>query len=104
MTLPISVAPAATFDIADGTTAYEATRSGLGREFLHELRRARFQIERFPAGSQQVLPGVWRCLIRRFPFGVFYRTLPDRIEIVAVLPTQADPFRLTVRAELARSQ
>ncbi|MCC6358751.1 MAG: type II toxin-antitoxin system RelE/ParE family toxin [Phycisphaerales bacterium] len=104
MTLHVSVAPAAAFDIADATTAYEATRPGLGREFLHELRRARVQIERFPAGSQQVLPGVRRCLIRRFPFGVFYRPLPDRIEIVAVLPTQADPFRLAVRAEAARSQ
>lgn len=98
MILPIVVAPAAAFDIADATTAYEATRPGLGREFLHELSRTRHQIERFPAGSQQVLPGIRRCLVRRFPFGVIYRYLPDRIEIVAVLPTQADPARMVLRA------
>lgn len=101
MTLPVVVAPAAAFDIADATTAYEATRPGLGREFLDELRRARLQIERFPAGSQQVLPGARRCLIRRFPFGVIYRILTDRIEIVAILPTQADPVQMAVRAEIA---
>ena len=100
MTLPVVISPAAAFDIADATTAYEATRPGLGREFLHELRRARLQIGRFPAGCQQVLPDVRRCLIHRFPFGVTYRCMPDRIEILAVLPTQADPLRVTIRAKV----
>lgn len=98
MTLPVVLSPAAAFDIADAATSYEATRIGLGREFLTELRRARLQIERFPAGCQHVMPGVRRCLMHRFPFGVIYRSRPDRIEILAVLPTQADPLRLTVRA------
>jgi len=101
MILPVVVAPSAAFDIADATTAYEATRTGLGREFLHELRRARHQMERFPAGCQQVLPDIRRCLIRRFPFGVIYRSLPDRIEILALLPTQADPARMVLRAGVA---
>jgi plasmid stabilization system protein ParE len=98
MTLPVVISPAAAFDIADAATAYEATRPGLGRKFLREVRLARLQIARFPAGCQQVLPGVRRCLIHRFPFGVTYRCTPDRIEILAVLPTQADPLRVTIRA------
>lgn len=101
MTLLVVVSPAAAFEIADATTAYEATRPGLGRDFLHELSRARVQIERFPAGCQQVLPGIRRCLIHRFPFGVIYRCLPDRIEVLAVLPTQADPMRVSIRAATA---
>lgn len=97
MILPVVLSPAAAFDIADAATAYEATQAGLGRAFLNELRRARVHIERFPAGCQQVLPGVRRCLVRRFPFGIIYRCQADRIEILAVLPTQADPLRVTIR-------
>lgn len=98
--LPVVISLAAAFDIADATTGYESTRLGLGREFLDELQRARLQIERFPAGSQQVHGDVRRCLMRRFPFGVLYRVLPDCIQIIAVFPTQSDPAKVSIRASV----
>ena len=32
-----------------------------------------------------------RGLTRRFPYGVYYRDFPDRVEVVAVYHTSRDP-------------
>ena len=39
---------------------------------------------RFPGAAPEALPGVRRFPIRDFPYGIFYRTEPDRIAVLAV--------------------
>lgn len=99
---PLTVTPVAEFDIADAAGAYEATRPGLGQRFLDDLRHVRSRLEQFPDACPEVYPGVRRALMRSFPFGVLYRTLPHELQIIAVLPTKADPARMVARGETAR--
>ncbi len=100
---PVVIAPAAVFEIADAVAAYEATRPSLGRAFMDELRRIRVDVERFPEGFHEVLPTVRRALLHRFPYGVLYRVTPAAIEIVALMPTRADPARIAQRIRTSAS-
>lgn len=95
--LPVVGAPPAAFEMADIAAAYEATRIGLGRAFLDEVRGARDRVEEFRESFPLVYPGVRRALVHRFPFGVLYRVTPRDIQILAVLPTRADPERMPER-------
>ncbi|MBX3357328.1 MAG: type II toxin-antitoxin system RelE/ParE family toxin [Phycisphaeraceae bacterium] len=96
--LPVVIAPPAVFEIANAASAYDATRPGLGREFLAEIRGAAVRIEEFPLSCPEVHPGVRRALTHRFPFGVLYRVTPEAVQILAVLPTMADPISMLRRA------
>ena len=98
--LPVVVAPPAAFEILDAAAAYEATRPGLGRAFLEEIRAVRIRIEEHPESCPVVHShgGLRRALVHRFPFGVIYRVTDDAIQILAVLATRADPIKITVRA------
>ena len=84
--------------MVDAATAYEATRPGLGRAFLDEVRGVRFRIEEFPEGCPEVYAGLRRALVHRFPYGVIYRVTAEAIQILAVLPTRADPLKVEVKA------
>ncbi len=90
---PVEIDPAATIEVEDAARAYEATRPGLAEAFLDDLAALRVKIEAFPESCQEIDPGVRRALFRRFPFGAIYQVRPDRLVIVAVLPTRADPDR-----------
>jgi hypothetical protein len=98
----VVVAPGAACEIVDVAAAYEATRPGLGEAFLEEVRSVRYRIEEYPLIGPCVHEemGVRRVLVRRFPFGVVYRVTQSEIQIIAVLPTRADPLRIRARAGL----
>lgn len=96
-TIDIVIAPPAAFEVADVASAYDTSRPGLGRAFLEEFRGAVVRIEEFPYGCPEVHPGVRRALTHRFPFGVLYRVAPRAIQILAVLPTMADPVSMVHR-------
>lgn len=70
---------------------YEAQRAGLGAEFAAEVQR----VFDFIAANQFVhgiaLADIRKAAVRRFPYCVFYRPHPDRIEVVAVFHTSRDP-------------
>lgn len=105
VTLRVVVAPPAAFEIADAATAYEATRPGLGRAFLDEVHDAADRIAEFPASCPMVHEptGVRRVLMHRFPFGMIYRVREDEIQVIAVLPTRADPISSESRIKAAAS-
>lgn len=84
-------------DLAEAVMWYNQVRLGLGNDlvlcFEEALNRILDHSEAFPA----VLPGVRRALVRRFPYGVFYRVRPDRIEVEACFHLRANPTRLADR-------
>lgn len=99
--MPVVVAPPAAFEIVDAAAAYEATRVGLGRSFLDEVRGVRVRIEDEPENGPVVHPsGLRRTLVHRFPFGIVYRVTSGVIEIVALLPTWADPVSITEQSSV----
>ena len=91
MTLPLIITPEAEEDLAEAKAWYDRKREGLGEEFVLCVEAALDHIRRVPAAATQVYPGVRRVVVRRFPYGVFYRVDPDQIAVLAVYHSKRDP-------------
>ncbi len=93
MAADLIVAPEAEFDIADAYGWYEAQRIGLGEEFLSAVDASIAYIRRHPEANSTVHDQYRRCLVRRFPYAVFYEHLQATVTIYAVLHTLRNPDR-----------
>ena len=72
--------PAATAEIGGAARFYEQRVTGLGAQFLDEaVKTIRAMPECWPVISRNVR----RILLRRFPFGLYYRIGADCIQILA---------------------
>ena len=63
-------------EVIDASVFYSEKRPGLGDEFLDEVDRFVGQILANPLRFEQIKPGIRRCLMDRFPYGIYFRT-PD---------------------------
>jgi toxin ParE1/3/4 len=99
MSCPVLIRAEAEADMAEGFDWYEERRTGLGHEFLAEVKAVVKQIEGNPLRHAVVFLNVRRALVRRFPYKVFVGRranqsgrsgwpLPDD---VAVLDDLTDP-------------
>ncbi|HKC82973.1 MAG TPA: type II toxin-antitoxin system RelE/ParE family toxin [bacterium] len=70
---------------------YDAHTPGLGRDFIAEVRRAARTLATYPGIGHRFSRRLRRLLVRRFPYGLLYRTEPDRIFIVAVAHLRRRP-------------
>lgn len=69
---------------------YAAQVPGLGNEFLAAIA---LQIERLmqaPLLYAEVVPGVRRALLPRFPYGLFFAVRGHRVQVLAVLHQARD--------------
>src|SRR5262245_16203267 len=98
MSLPLIITPEAEDDLADAKARYERQRAGLGERFVLCVEAALDHIRRFPQAATEVYPGVRRVVVRRFPYGVFYRVDPDQIAVIAVYHSKRDPRGWQARA------
>lgn len=94
---PVLVRPAAAADIEDAFPWYEAQRPRLGDDFRVELQATFERVARNPGLYQVMHRNTRRALLRRFPYGVFYRMYPEAIVIVAVMHGRRDPRRWRAR-------
>jgi toxin ParE1/3/4 len=85
-------------DLADAKQWYDQQRAGLGDQFLLCVDAALERIRRMPEVHAVLLKGVRRALVRRFPYGIFYRVEQDYISILAVMHNRRDPRRWQSRA------
>lgn len=82
---PVRFAPAAREEFEAAAEWYESRLEGLGQRFVQCIDAAVTRIEAMPAGFP-----TWegdrrfrKCTVQRFPYALFYREGPDRIEVVA---------------------
>jgi len=80
-------------DIDESFIWYESQRSGLGAEFINCLDEAFNFIKRLPEASGKRRKGIYRFIMNKFPFGIYYQTDRDsnQIYIVAVLHFKRKP-------------
>jgi toxin ParE1/3/4 len=75
----------AELDLLSATSHYENQRKGLGREFRQEIEAAVARIREnpreFPSHTE---PGTRKCLVRRFPYTIFFAELEDSLWMVAI--------------------
>jgi len=101
MSRTIIFRPEAEEDVRQSYLWYEERQIGLGRRFIDSLDAALTGIRERPLVYQVVEGNVRRALTRRFPYGVFFLTEPQRIVVLAVLHTARDP---RVRQSRLRSE
>lgn len=97
MSLPLVFHPDVRGEIDDAYRWYERRRAGLGDDFLVALEEVFRRIEQMPTLHQIVWQDVRRALPRRFPYSVFYRVHPDRVEVIAVQHSRRDPSQWQAR-------
>ena len=85
------VLPSARDDIAAAAAWYDASRTGLGLTFLNTIEELLGRIAEVPLQFPVVQSEVRRGLIRRFPYGVYFRAAERRVEILAVIHLHRDP-------------
>jgi toxin ParE1/3/4 len=79
--------PAAAADVEVAYGWYEAQSDGLGEEFLSVLDRTLEDLRAHPDAAPEVHGPVRRKLLRRFPYGVFYRVVDGRMVVLACFRT-----------------
>ena len=83
--------PAAAGDIDQAYRWYEGQRIGLGEEFLLEVRTTLWQLREQPDACPVIHRDTRRALLKRFPYGVFYRVFEQQIVVVACLHARRHP-------------
>ncbi len=70
---------------------YNDREEDLGRDFLDELDRAVRLISTYPLATTEIEPGIRRCLLSRFPYGLIYGIDQETIVVVAVAHLHRQP-------------
>jgi plasmid stabilization system protein ParE len=89
--LRVSLLPPAQEELDEAFEWYESQTVGLGYGFLDEFDRAARLVATFPELYQQINPGIRRCLLNRFPYGLVYGLDDGVIVIVAVAHVKRRP-------------
>ena len=63
---------------------YEAQRSGLGRAFAEEVRRAELRIQERPLASRVERGEIRVRTVARFPYRIYYRARENEILVIAI--------------------
>lgn len=91
MNLPVVLRDEATSEFDAAFDWYDAKQVGLGSEFVAEVEKVFDRIAANPLIHRIVFADVRKGVVRRFPYCVYYRAHPDRVEVIAVFHTSRDP-------------
>ena len=91
--MQVVIRPAAAADIEDAFGWYEQQHRGLGSEFLKIVDDALIAIQRAPQLYPVIRRNTRRALLRRFPYGIYFRIYPDLIVVVACMHGRRNPRR-----------
>jgi plasmid stabilization system protein ParE len=84
MNLPVDFRLEAVEEVDAAFTWYEEQRPGLGEEFFTAFLERLDRIQENPEGWAVLYRKIRACPMRRFPYVIYYRVLPDRISVIAV--------------------
>ncbi len=91
--IPVEFRPAAATELEEAARWYDRQRPGLKDEFLAAVTEAISSMAENPRQFAVLYREVRRVLVRRFPYGVYYRLLNDRVLVVACMHARRDPRR-----------
>jgi plasmid stabilization system protein ParE len=93
MSRQLIIRPEAEVDLAQANDWYERQREGLSNEFRICIEEAMDRIDRMPELHAPIYKGVRRCLVRRFPYAIFYKIEETRILVIGVMHARRDPAK-----------
>nr|VFJ48015.1 MAG: Plasmid stabilization system protein ParE [Candidatus Kentron sp. DK] len=91
--MKVHLRPEAEADTEEAARWYEQQCGGLGDGFLDEISRILGVISDNPDRYPVVHGDTRRALVRRFPFGIYYRVEEEAIVVVAVMHGSRHPKR-----------
>ena len=91
MKLPVDFELEAIDDVDSAFVWNENERTGLGEEFLNELLEQLDRIQENPEAYAVLYRKVRASSMQRFSYVIYYRILPDRINVVAVQHGHRNP-------------
>jgi plasmid stabilization system protein ParE len=91
VSLRLVVRPQAEAELAAARNWYETQRAGLGQEFVDDVVTTSAAIAARPLSFPKVHGEKRRAILRRFPYGVFFRTTTDEIIILGVVHGRRHP-------------
>jgi toxin ParE1/3/4 len=77
-------------DVRRAAKWYQRQHEGLGKEFVVEVDGTLERIAGNPEQYEVVHREIRRCILRRFPYGVFYRIQTNKISVFAVIHLKRD--------------
>jgi hypothetical protein len=89
--MTIEFHPGAKQEFADAVDNYDAGASGLGDDLIAAVEEAIARIEKFLFAWAQLSANTRRCRTARFPYGVIYQIIEQKIFIVAVMHLHRAP-------------
>lgn len=89
----VSILSEAEVDLDSAYIWYETRQIGLGDKFFDSVNKSVLSISKSPLIYEEIYKGVRRCVIEKFPYGVYYQVLPDitEIRIVGVVHFKRSP-------------
>jgi len=94
MTFVLQFLPEVEADVLKGQAWYEEKSPGLGEEFLRVFYACSQELARYPMVHQKVHRDFRRCLLRRFPYAVYFRVEDDRVIVFGLFHCARDPHQL----------
>lgn len=91
--------PGAKEELFEAINYFEKCRSELGLEFVKEIFSTIQRIIHFPSAWSKFSENTRRCLTNRFPFGVIYQIIENKIIIIAVMQLNRKPNYWKKRAK-----
>jgi plasmid stabilization system protein ParE len=91
MSLPVVLRDEAQTEFDEAFDHYEGQRPGLGIQFAERVQDVFDRISANPQLHAVVLGDVRKAVVSRFPYCVYYRAEPARVQVIAVFHTSRDP-------------
>ena len=91
--LPLSVNPQAEKEALEAAKWYEARSRGLGAAILEIIEQSLDGIQENPFRFPIAFRDIRKALLKRFPYGIYFRVRPDRIRILAIMHLSRNPER-----------
>jgi plasmid stabilization system protein ParE len=91
VSLPIVLRDEARAEFDEAFDYYEAQKAGLGVDFADRVQEVFDRIAANPHLHAVVFADVRKAVVARFPYCVFYRAEPTRVQVIAVFHTRRDP-------------
>jgi toxin ParE1/3/4 len=87
----VRVLPEAFDDLSSAIEYYDAQRNGLGSEFMVLFRSSVADIVRNPSLHRTLYREFRRRILKRFPYGIYYRIYEDEIIISLIFHLARNP-------------
>jgi len=94
MTYALRFLPGVEADVQSGYLWYEGKSTGLGAEFLRVFYACSQELTRNPLAYPKVHRMFRRCLLRRFPYAIYFRVEEDQVIAFGLFHCARDPRRL----------